>query len=119
MYYNVSTVFDRTNQIRSAEGIVNHQREAVFVSYFRKGIDICNVTVWVAQGFQEDCSGVICNGTLDFLKIMGVNKCGCNSVLWKGVSQKIVGSAVDCLLCNNMTAVCSQSLNGVADSCST
>ena len=119
MDYDVSTVFDRTNEIRCAKGVIDYKGKSVLVSNLCNSIYICNIAVRISQCLQENCPCVICDGTLDFLKIMGVNKCGCNSVLRKGVSQKIVGSAVDCLLCNNMTAVCSQGLDGVADSCST
>ena len=118
MDYDVSTVFDRTNEIRCAKGVIDYKGKSVLVSNLCNGIYICNIAVRISQCFQENSPCVICDGTLDFLIIMGVNKCGCNSVLRKGVSQKIVGSAVNCLLCNNMTAVCCQSLNGIADSCS-
>ena len=49
---DIRTMLDGPDEIRRAEGIVNHQRKAVLMSDFRNGIDIRNVAVRIAQGFR-------------------------------------------------------------------
>ena len=59
--------------------------------------------------------GVLLNGALQFLKIVGIHEGGGDAVLRKGMRQQVVAAAVDGLLCHHMTAVGRQSLDGVGD----
>ena len=76
MNHDVCSVFDRTDEIRCSEGVVDDQRQAVSVGYFSYGIDIRNVAVRVAQCFQENGSGVLLNGTFHFTEVVGIYECG-------------------------------------------
>ena len=52
MHHDVGPVLDGADQVRCAEGVVDHQGEAVLVGDCRDGVDIRDVAVGVAQGFQ-------------------------------------------------------------------
>ena len=91
----------------------------MLVSQFCHCIDIRNVAVGIAQGFDVDGSGVLLNGILHFLQIMHIHEgCG-NAEVWQCMSQQIVAAAVDGLLCHDVAAVLGQSLNHISDGCST
>ena len=117
MNHNIRAVLDGADQVGSAEGVVDDQRQAVLVGDFRNGVDVGNVGVGIAQGFQIDGLGVGLDGGFHLGKVMGVHKGGSDSVLGQGVSQQIVAAAVDGLLGNDVIACLCQSLNGVGDGC--
>ncbi len=115
VYHDVRAVLDGTDQIRGAEGVVDHQRKAVLVCDRCDRIDVRNVTVGVAQRLQIDGTRVVPDRPLDLREIVCVNKGGLDAVLRQGVGKEIEASAVDGLLCYDVAAVRCQRLNGVGD----
>ena len=114
--HDVRAVLDGTDQVGSAEGVVNYQGQAVLMGDFGNGVDIGDIAVGVAQGLEVDGLGVLLNGALDFRKVVRIHKGGGNAELGQGVGQQVIAAAVDGLLGDNVIARLSQSLNGVGDS---
>ena len=84
---DISTVFDRSDKIRSTEGVVNNNRYTVLVCDLRNCINIRNITVGVAECFKVNCLCVVFDGSLEFLKVMSINKCCINAELGKCVGK--------------------------------
>lgn len=112
---DVRAVLDRTDQVRSAEGVVDDQRDVVLVGNLGDGVDVGNVRVGVTQRLQIDGAGVLLDSAFDLGQVMGVDKGRLNAEGRQGVLQQIGGAAVDGLLGDDMAAVLGQRLDGVVD----
>ena len=116
---DVRAVLDRAEQVRGAEGVVNHERKSVTLGDRCDRIDIRKVAAGVAERLKEDRSRVVLDRILNFLQVSRVNeRCG-DVVQRKRVLQKVVGSAVDRLLRYDVSAVRGKRLNRVGDRCCT
>ena len=113
--HNVRPMRNGPNEIGSSEGVVNDQRQAVGVGDLGYGVDVWDVAVGVAQGFQIDRLGVGPDGGGDSLQIVGVHKGGLYSELGQGVCQQVIAAAIDGLLRHNVIPRLGQSLDGVGD----
>ena len=112
---DVRAVLDRTDQVRSAEGVVDDQRDVVLVGNLGDGVDVGNVRVGVTQRLQIDGAGVLLDSAFDLGQVMGVDEGRFNAEGRQGVLQQIGGAAVDGLLGDDMAAVLGQRLDGVVD----
>ena len=99
MNYDVGSVLDGSYQIRSAECVVYYDGDAVPVRDLGNGVDIRNVAVGVAERFNEYRLGVRLDRRLCFLKIVYVDKGGCDSIVGKGMGKQVVAAAVYRFLC--------------------
>ena len=81
VYHNIRAVFDWTDKVWGSKCVVNHQRKIVGMGDFSDGVDVRNVAVGIAQGFQIDCPGVGLDCPGDFLQIVGIHKGGADSVM--------------------------------------
>ena len=115
VHHDVRAVLDGPDQVGGAEGVVDDQRQAVLVGNGGYGIDVGDIRIGVAQGFQIDRLGVGLDGGLHLGKVMGVHKGGGDAVLRQGVRQQIVAAAVDGLLGHDVVALLCQRLNGIGD----
>ena len=110
-------MLDGTDEVRGAEGVVHHYRQAVLVSNLSDGVNIGNVAVGVAQSLQIDSPGVLLNGSFHLAEVMGIHEGSLHAELGESVGQQVVSAAIDGLLSYDMTAVSGQRLNGVGDGC--
>ena len=110
-------MLDGTDQVGRAEGVVDHQGQAVLVGDGRDGVDIRNIAVGIAQGFQIDGPGVFLNGAFHLAQVMGIHKGGGDAILGQGVAQQVEAAAIDGFLRHDMPAIGSQGFNGVGDCC--
>ena len=108
---NIGAMLDRPDQVRCTEGIVNHNGNPMPVCDFRNRVDVRDITVRIAQGFQEDRPGVIRNRRFHLFEIMNIHKGSADAVLGKRMPQQIKCAAVNSLLCYDMAAVCRKSLD--------
>ena len=115
VHHDVCAVLDGTDEVRSAEGIVNDQRQAVLVGYGGNGVDIRDIAVGVAQSFQIDGLGVGLDGILHLSQIVCVHKGGGDAELGQGVLQQVVAAAVDGLLGHDVVTGLCQCFDGVGD----
>ena len=102
--HDVSAMLNGADQIGRAEGVVNHQRQAVLMGNLGDGVDVGDVAVGIAQGLQIDGLGVVLNGVLHFCQIMGVHESSGDAELGQGVGQQVVAAAVDGLLGDDVVA---------------
>ena len=116
---DVSTVFNRANQIRRTESIVDYDRNLVLVSEFRDGFDIRDVGIRVAERFNENELGVRLDRAFDFLEVVDVDESRFNAELGKRMFQEVVGAAVDGALCDHVVTLASESRDGISKSCCT
>ena len=79
------------------------------------GVDVWDVAVGVAQGFQIDRLGVGSDGGGNSLQVVGVHKGGLYSELGQGVCQQVIAAAIDGLLRHNVIPRLGQGLDGVGD----
>lgn len=61
---DICAVLDGTNQIGRAEGVVDHERNAVAVCDVGNRADVGHVAVGIAQRLDENRLGVVLNGVL-------------------------------------------------------
>ena len=113
MDHYICAVFDGTDQIRGAEGIVDDQGQAVLMGNFCNSIDIGNIAVGIAQGLQVNRPGVFLNGVFHFTQVMGIYKSRVDAESRQRVFQQIETAAVDGLLGHDMPAVSRQCLHSV------
>ena len=116
---DVGAVLQRTEQVRSAEGVVDDNRQTVLLGDLRDGIDVGDVGVGVAERLEVDDRGVVLDGTLDLVQVMGIDKRGLDAKLGERVLQQVVGTTVDGLLGHHMVTGLGECLQGVGDSGST
>ena len=65
MYHNISAMFDRANQIRSTEGIVDNQRDFMTMSDFGNSININNIGVRISQCLDKYGLCILLNSFLE------------------------------------------------------
>ena len=82
-------------------------------------VDIRNVAVGIAEGFQIHSPGVIPDRALDFREIVSIYKSRLDAVLGKSVAQKVEAAAVNGLLSDDVSSAGSQRLNGIGNGCRT
>ena len=113
--HKVRAVFDGADQIGGAEGVVHHQRETVPVGQLRKGVQVRNVAVGVAQGLHINPAGVFLDGRLHLRQVVDIDKTGGDPEAWQSVGQQIIAAAVDGFLHHKMSAVLSKGFQGIGD----
>ena len=74
MHNDVRAVLNRANQVGRAERVVNHQRQIVPMGDCRNCVDVGNIAVRVAEGFQINRAGVALNGILDLGEVVRIHE---------------------------------------------
>ena len=77
---DVCAVLDRSDKIRSAEGVVNNERKSVSVGDLGERVDVGDIAVRVAEGLDVDRLGVGLDSRRDLLEVVNVNEGGVNAV---------------------------------------
>ena len=80
MYHDVRTMFQWTNQIWSAERIINGKRQTMLMCDFSNRINIRNVAVWISKCLDENSCCIILNRSFYFFKVMNIYKCCFNTI---------------------------------------
>ena len=112
---DVSAVLERTEEIRRAKRVVHDDGQAVLVGNLGDGVDVGDVGVGVAEGLEVDEGGVVLDGRLDLVEVVGVDEGGRDAVLRERVLEQVVGAAIDGLLGDHMIAGLGERLDGVGD----
>ena len=112
---DVGAVFDRTDQIRGSEGVVDDQRNVVRVRQFGERLDVGNVAVRVAERFDEDGFGFGTDRGLDFFEVVDVDQARLDSVTGECVGEEVERAAVDRLLGDDMFPLLGERLDCVRD----
>ena len=85
------------------------------MSQLRERLDVRDVGVRVAEGLDEDRFRIVLDGGLHFVEVMDVHECRGDPVLRKRMGQQVEAAAVNGLLCDDVSAVRGQGLDGVGD----
>ena len=117
--HDIRTVLDGTYQIRSCKGVIHYQGDFVSVGDGREFLNIYHIGIRVSEGFHMNGSGVLLDGILYFLIVKRIYESSFDTVLREGVSQQVVGAAVNVLCGNDVLTFMSQVLKSVCDSCCT
>ena len=96
--HDVRTVFERTDPVGCAEGVVNDDRDPVLMGDLRDRVDVRDITVGVAKRFQIDRACVVLDGAFDLCQIVGIHESGFDPVLRQCVGEQVEAAAVDGLL---------------------
>ena len=84
------------------------------------GLNINEICVWIADTFNKNQLSIVLNSFLKSLHTLRwLNKSGCNTVIWQGMLEEIVSTAVNSSCSYNMMTLMSQTLNCVRNSCRT
>ena len=95
--HHVGAVLQRAEQVRSGEGVVHDHRQVMLVGDFGDCLEVRQVGVRVAEGLEVDELGVLLDGVLELLRVLGGNEGGGDAVTRQGVAQQVEGSTVDVL----------------------
>ena len=115
MHNDVRAVLNRANQVGRAERVVNHQRKAVPMGDFRNCVDVGNIAVRVAEGFQINRAGVALDGVLDLGEVVRIHERRGDAEMRQGMLQQVVTAAVNRLLRDDVAAILRQRLNRVVN----
>ncbi len=119
MHHDVGTVFNRANQIRSTEGVVDHQRNLVLVSDFGDSVDIRNVGMRVAESFDKDELRVFLDGGFDALEVVSVDEGRFDTEVTERMLQQVESTTVNRALDNHVVTTAGKSRDGVSNSSGT
>ena len=117
--HDIGTVFQRANQVRSTEGIVDKHRNLVLVGDFRNRLDVRDVGMRVAERLDEHELRVFLDGSLDFFEVAGVHERGIDAERAERMLQEVVGTAVDGALGNHVVTLAGEGSNGISEGCRT
>ena len=113
MYHHVGTMFQRTQQEGSSEGVVHNQGHAMAMGHFSHGLQVRHVGIGVAEGFYVNGLGVGSEGGLQGFKVVDVDN-GVGYVLRrKGVRDEVERATVQVVGGNDVVAVEQDVLQGV------
>ena len=112
---DIRAVLNGADEVGGAEGVVDHQGQAVPVGDDRHSVEVGDVAVGIAQGFNKEDLGVVLDRGLHLLQIVDIHKGGLHAAGGQGVGEEVVGTAVDGLLGHDVVAHMGQGLEGVCN----
>ena len=95
--HDVGAVLQRAEQVRGGEGVVDDHRQMMLVGNCGDGLEVGQVGVRIAEGLEVDELGVLLDGVLELLRILGGDEGGGDAVTRQGVTQQVEGATVDVL----------------------
>lgn len=112
---NVGTMFDRTDEERRAESIVDDEDDIMAVGDLGDGVKISDIGIGVSEGLGVDdlCLGE--DGSFEGSEVVDVDDCILNALSGKSVGDEIVGTAIKVVGRYDMVAWEKDVLEGVSD----
>ena len=96
MYDDISTIFDRTDQIRCGKGRIHNQRNIMGMSHFGDSLQIDHVGVRIAKSFYKDCLCIVLNSSFKRAFLVGIyESCSYLIIQRECMGQIVVCTAVD------------------------
>ena len=71
MNHDVCPMFDGSDQVGRAEGVVDDERDLVLMSDISHRLNVDDIDAWISDGFDEDCLGVFIDRFAEILGIIG------------------------------------------------
>ena len=112
---DISTVLNRTDEVRGTESVVDYERQTVLVRNLCDSLDIRNIGIRVAESLDVNRLSIVLDSAFQFFQIVCINEGGLNAELRQSMCQQVVAAAVDGLLSHDVVAGLSQCLDGVGD----
>ena len=81
----------------------------------RDRVDVRNIAVRIAEGFQVNGLGIRADCRFDFLQIMRVNKGYFDTKRFECVREQVISPAVYGLLANDVVTLLRERLDGIGD----
>ena len=97
MNYDICAVLDRSDVVWCSEGVVNYERKSVLMSDPGPLLDVYYFAVRVSKCLYIKRLGVILYGALDLVIVERIYEGGVYAVVYKGMSQVVISTAVDVL----------------------
>ena len=91
---DVRAIFDGADEVGGAKGVVNNQRDAVFMGNGGYFLDIDQIDAGVANGLNIKCLGFGADGCPKVFGIIGVYKRRLDAIAGEGVGKQVMGAAV-------------------------
>ena len=110
---DVGAPFNRAEEVRSGEGVIEHQHHAVFLGDGGDFLDWKHADVGVAEGFAVDEFGVGLDGALEVGGVSGVDEGDGDAEFWEGVFELAVGAAVEAAAGDDVIAGVAQREDGL------
>ncbi len=95
MQHNVGSVIDGTGDIGCGEGVVDHQRNAIFVSDIGDGCDVQDIAARVSDGFAVEQTRFGGDGAPEVLRVVGIDEGEVVAQAAQGDIELREGSAVE------------------------
>ena len=119
MYYNITPVLDRTDQIRSSERIVDDQGYLVAMGNISDYLYIYNIGIRISQGFNKDSLCIRLNGFLEIRQVSRIDKGGGYPISGQCMRQQIITTAINGFSSNDMVTGTGNILKCIGNSSST
>jgi len=85
--YNIGTILNRPQEIRSGKGIVNDQGNVILMGIPAHVPDLSNINSRVANGLQVNCFSFRVDSPTEVLRFIRVYKMCCNAQLGQGYGK--------------------------------
>ena len=72
VHHDIQTMFQRTEEIRRREGIINDDRQAVGMSNIADGIEVRDIDGRIPQCFDIDGLGLWCDRCFDLFRMIRI-----------------------------------------------
>src|SRR6266478_4026627 len=95
MNHNIRAVFDRSQEDRRGDRIINDQRNAMFMGYPSQSFDIADVSRRIADTFAKDRPRLIINQFFYGAGLIRVSEADGDSLIRQDMSEQRVGSAIE------------------------
>ena len=116
MNYNVSSILNGTNQIRSSECGIYYQWKIVFMRNLRKFFQVNQIGIRISQGFYKNCFCIFLNRCFKRSFHFRIYKSSRYSVCQREcMRQKIVGSSINGFGSYNIFSCFCQSLECISN----
>lgn len=106
VHHDIGAIFDRPEQDRRGDRIVDNERNAMPVSDARERFDIANVPGRVADALTEHRLGIAVDQSLNSFRTVGLGKADADPLAWENVRKQRVGCAVELRHGHDVAAEC-------------
>ena len=105
---DVRAVVEGFQQVRRGQGRIQHQRDLRRVGYAGNRFDVKDLTTGIAYGFRVNQAGFGPDGFPECFRVARVHEGGVDAETGQGVTEQVVGAAVQRVGCDDMAAAVHQ-----------
>src|SRR5574344_1982389 len=98
-------MFDRTDVVWGAEGVVNDEGDVMAVCHFCYCFDIGDIGIGVAKGFGIYCLGSGLNGSFKCIKVVYIDNRVCHTLVGKCMGDEIERTTIEVIGSNDVVTV--------------